>query len=140
MLGPVARSRLLAGSAALLTLTGASAALGIGSSDPTGAPARAAVSAPFVGPVAPPPVPQPLVRTDGPLLPYLPTRLVPRPPAMGPHRDDARSAAVPAGVGPDSSVAQIRALQRQLNSRGAQLRVDGAWGPATARAVALLGR
>lgn len=46
-------------------------------------------------------------------------------PAMGP----------PGVVGPDSPLHQVRAVQRLLNRAGAALRVDGAWGPATTRAV-----
>ena len=70
-----------------------------------------------------------------PLLPYLPTRLVPMPPVMGPRPVDAGPSPAAATVGPDSPVAQIRALQRRLNAHGADLRVDGAWGPATTQAV-----
>ncbi len=46
-------------------------------------------------------------------------------PAMGP----------PGVIGPDSPLRQVRAVQRLLNRVGAALRVDGAWGPATTRAV-----
>ena len=57
-----------------------------------------------------------------------------------------RPAGPPVGVGPDSPLAQVRALQRLLNARlgagahrsgahGPALRVDGDWGPATTRAV-----
>ena len=72
-----------------------------------------------------------------------------RPPAAAPGPTPsatARPAGPPAGVGPDSPLAQVRALQRLLNARlgagahrsgahGPALRVDGDWGPATTRAV-----
>jgi peptidoglycan hydrolase-like protein with peptidoglycan-binding domain len=41
----------------------------------------------------------------------------------------------PPVVGPDSTPYRVRIVQRLLNAAGAQLRVDGAWGPATTRAV-----
>lgn len=136
MLGPAARSRLLGGAAALLTLAGASAVLGVGSSPP-GAPATTALQAPFVGPVALAPRPRPLVALDGPLLlPVGPDREVRGLPPMGPRVEVTPTpAGPPAPVGPDSGLAEIRAVQRLLNAAGARLRVDGAWGPATTRAV-----
>jgi peptidoglycan hydrolase-like protein with peptidoglycan-binding domain len=138
MLGPVARSRALAGAAALLTLVGASAVLGVGSSSASGGTSRAAAAAaPFVGPVAAAVPPRPLLRTDGPLLlPAGTARVAPVVRPLGP-RPTAGAATVgpPALVGLGSAVPAIRTVQRRLNVHGAQLRVDGAWGPATTRAV-----
>ena len=134
MLGPVARSRLLGGAAALLTLAGASAVLGVGSSSPA-SPATTAAKAPFVGPVVPAPPLRPLISLDGPLLlPVGTQRAVRGLPPMGPPVSPSAATAL-VDVGPGSSVADVRRLQRRLNALGARLRVDGAWGPATVRAV-----
>jgi hypothetical protein len=137
MLGPVVRSRALAGAAALLTLVGASAVLGVGSSSASGGTSRAAAAAPFVGPVAVAAPPRPLLRTDGPLLlPAGSARVAPVVRPMGP-RVPERAGVVgpPAMVGPGSALPAIRTVQRRLNAHGARLRVDGAWGPATTGAV-----
>ena len=139
MLGPIARSRALAGAVAALTLLAASAVLGGSASG--GASVHASARVPFVGPVAPAARPRPLVRTDGPLLPatVATSRLVPVLRPVGPR---ARPAAAPVGppvaIGPQSPVPAVRQLQRLLNAAGAQLRVDGSWGPATTQAVLAL--
>ena len=137
MLGPIARSRALAGAVAALTLLAASAVLGGTASGGTSKRVQAA-ALPFVGPVAPAVPPRPLVRTDGPLLPSAAgtPRLAPVLREVGPP---ALSGAVQVGppvtVGPGSPVPAVRAVQRLLNRAGAGLRVDGSWGPATTRAV-----
>ena len=134
MLGPLARSRALVGAAALLTATGALVA-GSGSSAAT-APHDVRAAQPFHGPVAQLPPPRPLVRTDGPLLPpQVRSRLTAVDRPTGPAATARPVAGPPGVVGPGSPPHQVRAVQRLLNARGADLRVDGAWGPATARAV-----
>jgi hypothetical protein len=132
---PLARRRLRLSFAVTVTAVGGSLLMSAGTSSSATAPAVAA----FVGPVAPvavPPAPRPLVRTDGPLLPPpVRSRLAPVPRPMGPPAA-TRVVVGPTGfVGPGSPPHQVRAMQRLLNARGAQLRVDGAWGPATTRAV-----
>jgi hypothetical protein len=133
VLGPLARSRARLGAAVLLTVSGALVA-GSGSSAATAPPT--ATAQPFHGPLAPPPAPRPLVRTDGPLLPpQAPPRLAPVHRPMGPAAASRPAVGPPGVVGPGSPPHQVRALQRLLNARGADLRVDGAWGPATSSAV-----
>ena len=132
MLGPVARSRASLGAAVLVTAVGGSLLLSAG----TSSSATPVPSAPFHGPIAPAPEPRPLIRTDGPLLPApVRPRLVPVSRPVGPVAAARPVVGPPALIGPGSPLHQVRAVQRQLNARGAQLRVDGAWGPATTRAV-----
>ena len=132
MLGPVARFRASLGVAVLVTAVGGSLLMSAG----TASSATPAPTAPFYGPVAAPPPPRPLVRTDGPLLP-LPVRprLAPVHRPMGPAAAARPEVGPPGLVGPGSPPSQVREVQRLLNARGADLRVDGAWGPATTRAV-----
>jgi hypothetical protein len=130
VLEPVARSRTLLGSALLLTAAAAGVVLAPGTSATS--PTRTATT---YGPVAALPPARPLVDVDGPLLDAPRAwQLAPVPREVGPP---AAAAAVgpPASVGPASPPARVRAVQRLLNARGAGLRVDGAWGPATLRAV-----
>lgn len=131
---PLRRRRLRLAVAVSVTAVGGSLLMSAGTSSSATAPAPT----PFVGPVATPPgpVPRPLVRTDGPLLPATGrSRLASVLAPMGPPAT-APAAVGPAGlVGPGSPPAQVRTVQRLLNAGGAGLRVDGAWGPATSRAV-----
>jgi peptidoglycan hydrolase-like protein with peptidoglycan-binding domain len=134
VLGPLARSRALLGAALLLTAPAGSLLLAGGTSSATG-PVRA--TAATYGPVAAPPAPRRLQRTDGPLLPLPPAwsrTPVARP--LGPWAEPGHAdVGPPPSVGSGSSPARVRAVQRLLNAEGVQLRVDGAWGPATTRAV-----
>ena len=132
MLGPVARTRALLGAAVLATAATGSVVLASGSA------ATPPEVAPRMGPFAAAPPVQPLIRLDGPLLPQAvaPRAVWPRglhgPRVTAPVRRVGPSAVV---VGPGSSPAQVRRVQRLLNRDGAGLRVDGAWGPATTAAV-----
>lgn len=138
MLGPIARSRALAGAVAALTLLAASAVLGGTASGGTSKRVQTTAAVPFVGPVAPAVPPRPLVRTDGPLLPVQVTtaRLAPVLREVGPPAlSAAAQVGPPVAVGPGSPVPAVRAVQRLLNRAGAGLRVDGSWGPATTQAV-----
>ncbi|MEX2289208.1 MAG: peptidoglycan-binding domain-containing protein [Mycobacteriales bacterium] len=156
MLGWPGRSRALTGAAVVLTVVAAGTVVGAGSpahsgpthSGPThsgpihgGGPAPTAFSTRLVGPVAARPQPRPLVRSDVPRLAGGGLgRLAPVLRQMGPQPGGAAFVGPPGLVGPGSPPAQVRAAQRLLNTHGAQLRVDGDWGPATTRAVRQLQR
>ncbi len=108
--------------AVLLTASAGSLLLAGGTSAAT-SPARVTY-----GPVARPVV-GPLVEARGPVLPRPQVALA----RVGPPV--VAEVGPPGEVGPGSPVPRVRAVQRLLNRAGAQLRVDGAWGPATTRAV-----
>lgn len=133
MLGPAARSRVLLG--VLLTAAASSLLLAGGTSSAL----TPVAAAPFYGPVAAAPPISPLVPIDGPLLGSAASRwLAPPPPAaaaVGPQVLAGSPVEAVGTVGPGSPAHLVRVVQRRLNARGAQLRVDGAWGPATTRAV-----
>jgi hypothetical protein len=133
VLGPVARSRVLLG--VLLTAAASSLLLAGGTSSAVSPVA----ATPFYGPVAATPPISPLVPIDGPLLgPAAARWLAPPAPAaaaVGPQVPAGQPVEAAETVGPGSPAHLVRVVQRQLNAKGAQLRVDGAWGPATTRAV-----
>jgi hypothetical protein len=123
--GPLVRSRLVLGVGVLLLAATGSVVVAPGASS-----APVAMTARTVGPVAVAPARPLSAALLGPVrLPSLSPRGVlvgPRAvPVVGP----------PTLIGPTSSPSQVRVVQRLLNARGAALRVDGAWGPATTAAV-----
>lgn len=121
--------------AAVLLAVGAPSLLGSGTSTAASPAAAARVHGP---PTSAGLLPADRVLAAGTLLPLdrgVPA-LVPDRPVAGPQPLSVRPVAGPPPlVGPDSGPARVRAVQRQLNAHGAQLRVDGDWGPATTRAV-----
>ena len=131
MLGPspaaTARSRLSLAFAVTVTALGGSVLLSSGTSSSA---APAFVVRPM-GPAVPTPAVRPLLLTAPSLaLPPAGAAAPVGPAAVGPPRVGPATT-----VGPGSSPRQVREVQRLLNARGAGLRVDGAWGPATTRAV-----
>ena len=123
MLGPLFRPAVAGGVLLATGLAGVVLAGGASSATP---PTRVTY-----GPVALPPPAKPLVDVRGPLLPAAPAWASP---PLGPPTT-AAEVGPPGVVGPGSPPHRVRAAQRLLNRAGAQLRVDGAWGPATTRAV-----
>ena len=119
MLGPVLRSLV-----AVTALAAGGSVLLAGGTSAATAPTRVTY-----GPLAPAVV-APLPDVGGPLLP-LPPQVAER---VGPPAGPAELGP-PGVVGPDAPPHRVRAAQRLLNRAGARLRVDGAWGTATTRAV-----
>ena len=132
MLGPSpaarARSRASLAFAVVVTAVGGSVLLSSGTSSSA---APASVVRPM-GPAVPAPAVRPLL-VSGPSL-ALPATARPSAP-VGPSAAVPRPVGPPTTVGPGSRPRQVRQVQRLLNARGAGLAVDGAWGPATTRAV-----
>ena len=135
MLGPVARSRVSLAAAVLLAVAAGGAVLAAESSP--GA-AAAVLSVPLPAPVHGPVVPparaavRPLLAAGALVAPARVPELAqvaaaPPSPVAAPQPEPV--------VGPGAPAEQVREVQRLLNDAGASLAVDGAWGPATERAV-----